>query len=231
MLPGFGAAAAVLAFISLTLCLPDNRRAFGKRSDVMSKKTPSATEPRPRDKRSVDTGSVERTVAEQAPRAGDHETHDPLPGRQLEIAALLALVQRALVPSALTNDDLDVLKELRPESPGDSVSSIACVQGGGGTGKSRLLGEVRSFAMRREIKVKEVYCHERQGIPFLPILRVVKELIAESVERKRLWQKHGVVLSRVFPEIAAELGDVHGSPGLPGDDGKIQLFDALTGIL
>jgi len=98
-------------------------------------------------------------------------------------------------------------------------------------GKSILFREAQEAARHSGVRVREAFCYERQGIPFLPILRLVKELLEESGDRRELWRRYAYVLARVFPELAGELGDGEAPIELPGEDGKIQFFDALTSII
>jgi len=98
-------------------------------------------------------------------------------------------------------------------------------------GKSILFREAQEAARQSGVRVREAFCYERQGIPFLPILRLVKELLEESGERRELWRRYAYVLARVFPELAGDLGDGEAPIELPGEDGKIQFFDALTSII
>lgn len=120
----------------------------------------------------------------------------------------------------------------------DGVSSAATVApslvllgGGSGMGKTRLFDETRAAAERLGVCVRETFCYERQGIPFLPILRLVKEMIGESGDRLALWRRYAHVLSRVFPELSAELGEEEPPIELPDEAGKTQFFDALTSII
>ncbi|MEE8143567.1 MAG: tetratricopeptide repeat protein, partial [Planctomycetota bacterium] len=155
--------------------------------------------------------------------------------RHRELQVLLALLRRTFTPAELSELDRDILAELAGEvgggEPLSAIHPLVLIQGRSGMGKSRLIAEVRSEALSSGIRVKEIFCYERQGIPFLPVLRLVKELLLESGSRDRLWRRYSSVLTRVYPELAAELGDAAEITELPGEDGKVQLFDALTGIL
>ncbi len=113
----------------------------------------------------------------------------------------------------------------------ETATSIVLLRGGSGMGKSRLFEKTQEAARELGVRVRETFCFERQGIPFLPILRLVKELIGEAPERSELWNRYAHVLTRVFPELAEDLGHDETPIELPSEDGKVQFFDALTSIL
>ncbi|NRA74550.1 MAG: tetratricopeptide repeat protein [Planctomycetes bacterium] len=125
--------------------------------------------------------------------------------------------------------------------------SLLLVSGDSGVGKTRLIEEAlvseealafeqtvpfdEGSQQQPKILCRRVHCHERQGIPFLPVLRLVKDLIYEHGENKGLWQRYAHVLSRVFPELQAELAGLKPQVPLQGKSGRIQFQQALTGIL
>ncbi len=174
-----------------------------------------------------------------APVLGPHSPRvpffDQFACRQSELDLLGTLLRRAFHPSELTEaDSKRIAAHLEHEHGAGQPStlrSLVFVQGRSGMGKSRLLRELATEAYKSGVRVKEIYCYERQGVPFLPALRMVKELVSESATRQPLWQKYARVLSRVFPELARELGEARTSSELPGEDGKLQLFDTMAAIL
>ncbi|MGA1203758.1 MAG: AAA family ATPase, partial [Planctomycetota bacterium] len=140
--------------------------------------------------------------------------------RDEELSQLLDHVRRGL--NAVTTS----------EAPdGEATTSLVLLQGSSGMGKSRLSERTREAAEEMGVRVRETFCYERQGIPFLPLLRLVKELISESADQRALWSRYAHVLGRVFPELANELGESGDLIELPGEDGKVQFFDALTSLL
>ncbi|MFN0060007.1 MAG: tetratricopeptide repeat protein [Planctomycetota bacterium] len=156
--------------------------------------------------------------------------------REAELRKLRALLNQTLMPGgADMAADLAELRALLPEESGGFAAemprSVVLLRGRSGAGKSRLLTQLKTHAESRGVLVREVHCFERQGIPFQPILRVAKELLNESPYRTIVWHKYATVLTRVFPELARELGAAPPQAELPGDDGKIQLFDALVRML
>ena len=126
-----------------------------------------------------------------------------------------------------------------PEPQSSSRTGTPCslllVSGPGGVGKTRLIEEALSLDEseddRPQILCRRVHCHERQGIPFLPVLRLIKDLIFDHGEHKGLWQRYAHVLSRVFPELQAEVGGSSNLEPLQGKSGRIQFQQTLTGIL
>ncbi len=141
--------------------------------------------------------------------------------RDSELAHLVGHVTRSLCPR---EDKVET-------SSSEQGNSLVLLRGGSGMGKSRLFERTQEAARELGIRVRETFCFERQGIPFLPILRLVKELIGESRDRQELWHRYAHVLTRVFPELAEDLGGEEPPIELPSEDGKIQFFDALTSIL
>lgn len=156
----------------------------------------------------------------------------PFACRQRELQQLLASMRCAFAPDELSPADEEYLRELGGEVGGEPPAprSLVVVGGSSGMGKSHLVQQVKTVAQGTGVRVKEVFCYERQGIPFLPILRVVKELLTESQEAASLWSQYSHVLARVYPELTAQLGGGVQAE-LPDDAGRIQLFDALTGLL
>lgn len=153
--------------------------------------------------------------------------------RENELKFLLAALRQVLSTGELSQEEQDVLQEFHD---GDAAAAarvrpLALVSGHSGIGKSRLLEEAKEVARTSGVHVKEVFCYERQGIPFLPVLRVVKELLAEAPEPRHLWEPYAPVLTRVYPELAGQLGEAEYRAELPDDLGKVQLFHALTGVL
>ncbi|MFQ5654369.1 MAG: tetratricopeptide repeat protein, partial [Planctomycetota bacterium] len=154
--------------------------------------------------------------------------------REREMKILLACLRRTLLSRDLSGEDHEILASLGgPGRDGEDHGStpLLLIRGKSGMGKSRLIEEARSVARESGIRVKEIFCYERQGVPFLPILRLVKELILESPSEEQLWKKYSYVLSRVYPELASQLGEGEAWVELPAPDGKTQFFDALTGLL
>lgn len=141
--------------------------------------------------------------------------------REGELEQLVSLISRSLRPG------------LPSDRPGESplATSLVLLRGGSGMGKSLIFREAQHRSRELGIRVRETFCYERQGIPFLPILRLVKELIEESGERQELWRRYAYVLARVFPELTEDLGGGEAPIELPGENGKIQFFDALTSII
>jgi len=91
-----------------------------------------------------------------------------------------------------------------------SHCSLALVEGEAGVGKSWLIEEAlkaRDTTESESILCCRVQCHDRQGIPFLPVLRLIKDLILQSGEDSALWKRYAHVLARVFPELRRELGE------------------------
>ncbi|MEM7166425.1 MAG: tetratricopeptide repeat protein [Planctomycetota bacterium] len=153
--------------------------------------------------------------------------------REKELQFLLAALRHVFSTGELSREEWDLLREFH-DGDADAaarVRPLALVSGHSGIGKSRLLEEAKEVARGSGVHVKEVFCYERQGIPFLPVLRVVKELLAETNDPRHLWEPYAPVLTRVYPELAGDLGEAQFSPELPDDVGKVQLFHALTGIL
>ncbi|MEM7261962.1 MAG: tetratricopeptide repeat protein [Planctomycetota bacterium] len=153
--------------------------------------------------------------------------------RRRELEKLRACLRATLAPEQLDAHDREHLDGLSDSESPEQVGlrPLALVGGESGMGKSRLSHELKAEAIAAGANSKEMFCFERQGVPFLPILRVVKDLIAESANKQALWESHASVLGRVFPEIARELGSPRSSLELPGEDGRIQLFDALYRLL
>ncbi|MGE3167123.1 MAG: tetratricopeptide repeat protein [Planctomycetota bacterium] len=155
--------------------------------------------------------------------------------RQAELDAMLASLKNFFRSADLTDGDRATLEKLVPPSErGDAlvpVRPVVLVGGSSGMGKTRILQEATRQARAWGLQVKEVFCYERQGIPFLPILRLVKDLLVESPQRGQLWDRYSHILSRVYPELVGEVGEARVTPPLPDERGKIQLFDALTSIL
>lgn len=150
--------------------------------------------------------------------------------RQHELDILRACFHATLSPTEVDDADRAALSsDEEGDHPG--LRPLALVGGASGMGKSRLSKELRTIAADGGAQVEEVFCFERQGVPFLPILRVVKKLISNSPSRVTVWEKYSAVLGRVFPELAAELGVSTAPIELPGDDGRVQLFDALCRVL
>lgn len=123
-----------------------------------------------------------------------------------------------------------------PGAGSDSRShcTLTLIEAGAGLGKSHLIHEAlqpKSDSSGLPLLCCRVQCHERQGIPFLPVLRLIKDLILQNGEESALWKRYAHVLSRVFPELREELGeDVEKLP-LPGRSGRIQFHEALGEIL
>lgn len=152
--------------------------------------------------------------------------------REPELQLLRALMRRCLAPSELRPEDSAAIAEVVDESPGDgNFRPIALVRGASGMGKSRLLSEAKAEAQASGFLVKEVFCYERQGVPLLPVLRVVKELLHESTEREQLWETYSPVLARLFPELGSELGLPSKPMVLAGEEARIHLFDSLFRLL
>lgn len=162
----------------------------------------------------------------------DHfQFFDDFSCRRDELDALLVSLKNFFSPADLTDQDRELLSRLDEDGEGAELRTFALVAGRSGMGKSRLLQEVKSVAQGSGVRVKEVFCYERQGIPLLPVLRVVKELLVESSQSQQLWDQYAPVLSRVYPELAQELGEANSNTVLSEESGKIQLFDAFAGIL
>ncbi|OUU22789.1 MAG: hypothetical protein CBC13_07130 [Planctomycetia bacterium TMED53] len=156
-----------------------------------------------------------------------------------------SLVQSSSVSAAPIQDREQLLEDLRGwihdgrelgSSP-DPISrcTLALVEGSSGVGKSWLIQESISAANTGSAEAPvlccRVQCHERQGIPFLPILRLIKDLILHSGEESALWKRYAHVLARVFPELRQELGEGELKAPLPGRSGRIQFHEALGEIL
>ncbi|MCI0652032.1 MAG: tetratricopeptide repeat protein [Planctomycetes bacterium] len=175
-------------------------------------------------------GSMKSLAANGMPTPADNFSC-----RQRELAALLTLLRLTHTPGDVTPDETEILAATQAPEKGAAGSTgwrpIVLVQGRSGMGKSRLLEKIATTAAGAGVSVKELFCYERQSVPFLPVLRAVKEVIAESTSREPLWRKYARVLARVFPDLASELGEALSVSELSGDDGKLQLFDALAGIL
>jgi len=115
-----------------------------------------------------------------------------------------------------------------------SHCTLSLIEGEIGLGKSWLIEEAlkgTSTELEEPLLCCRVQCHERQGIPFLPILRLIKDLILQSGEESALWKRYAHVLSRVFPELALVLGEEKQLDPLPGKSGRIQFHEALGEIL
>ena len=115
-----------------------------------------------------------------------------------------------------------------------SHCTLSLIEGEIGLGKSWLIEEAlkgTSTELEEPLLCCRVQCHERQGIPFLPILRLIKDLILQSGEESALWKRYAHVLSRVFPELALVLGEEKQQDPLPGKSGRIQFHEALGEIL
>jgi len=104
-----------------------------------------------------------------------------------------------------------ILKDLKnwiheghdPREGSDSKSpcTLTLVKGAAGLGKSRLIHDaLTTEAVDTDLPLLccRVQCHERQGIPFLPVLRLIKDLILQSGEESALWRRYAHVLARVF---------------------------------
>ncbi|MDE0959898.1 MAG: tetratricopeptide repeat protein [Planctomycetota bacterium] len=120
-----------------------------------------------------------------------------------------------------------------PPRKGATHCSLLLISGASGIGKTRLIAEALSEPPEDtgSILSCRVHCHERQGIPFLPVLRLVKDLIIEHGETQGLWRRYAHVLVRVFPELQKEVEGVVDQEPLSGSSGRIQFHQALTGIL
>ncbi|MGE4612724.1 MAG: tetratricopeptide repeat protein [Planctomycetota bacterium] len=119
------------------------------------------------------------------------------------------------------------------EENGAAICSLALVSGVSGVGKTHLIEAALEVPPEDvgSILSCQVNCHERQGIPFLPILRLVKDLIIEHGETRGLWRRYAHVLVRVFPELQSEVERGQQREPLSGWSGRIQFHQALTGIL
>ena len=125
-------------------------------------------------------------------------------------------------------------QELREGSDLKTPCTLTLVKGAAGLGKSRLIQDaLQSDGADSELPLLccRVQCHERQGIPFLPVLRLIKDLILQSGEESALWKRYAHVLARVFPELRQELGEEGLKMPLPGRSGRIQFHEALGEIL
>ncbi|MEC9477484.1 MAG: tetratricopeptide repeat protein [Planctomycetota bacterium] len=128
---------------------------------------------------------------------------------------------------------------LDPQATAARKSSTPCsmvlVRGPSGIGKTHLIEEalrpVEEGSDHASILSRQVHCHERQGIPFLPVLRLVKDLIGEHGASNGLWQRYAHVMCRVFPELQGEVPGLQQFEPLQGKSGRIQFHQALTGIL
>jgi len=134
------------------------------------------------------------------------------------------------------NEILDELEDLircalLAERGQGSGVALVLVRGASGQGKSRLVEDLLERLGDERPLFQEVECHERQGIPFLPVLRLIKNLIVSSLAPRELWRKYAHVLTRVFPELVEQLGGAMPPDPLPGEDGRIQFHQALTSIL
>ena len=113
--------------------------------------------------------------------------------------------------------------------------SLLLISGNSGVGKTHLIEEAlrpdESAEEEVSILCRRVHCHERQGIPFLPILRLVKDLIIDHGASTGLWQRYAHVMSRVFPELQSEVAGLPQLESLQGKSGRIQFHQALTEIL
>lgn len=178
----------------------------------------------------------------QTPLAGAHPAspptdrryplHHDFSCREAELGILRGFIRRCLAPSGLEPEDAEAMAGALDGASGDSdFRPIALVRGASGMGKSRLLSEAKSIAIASGFLVKEVFCYERQGVPLLPVLRIVKELLHESSEREQLWESYSPVLARLFPELGAELGLPSRPMVLTGEEARIHLFDSLFRLL
>lgn len=120
---------------------------------------------------------------------------------------------------------------LLPEEGRENGVALVLVKGASGQGKSRLIEDLLHRLGEERPNFQEVECHERQGIPFLPVLRLIKNLIVSSVAPQDLWRKYAHVLTRVFPELVVVMGESSDADPLPGEDGRIQFHQELTSIL
>ena len=124
---------------------------------------------------------------------------------------------------------------IEPSKRRATSCSLLLISGESGVGKTRLIEEGLAHQEDQpagaEILSRRVHCHERQGIPFLPILRLVKDLIIDHGESAGLWQRYAHVLTRVFPELQSEVAGLKNVEPLQGKSGRIQFHQALTGIL
>ena len=161
---------------------------------------PSDEEPRP-----VETAGA--LVAPPLPAA--LSSCAPFVGRTNELAALLALWERAAV----------------------AVPGAAFVGGEPGVGKSRLAGEIATQAHALGAIVLYGRCDEDLAAPLQPFIEALRTLV-QSLGPTRTRAVRGVdELARVVPELSEQLPDRATAVRADPDTERLALFDAVTNLI
>lgn len=114
------------------------------------------------------------------------------------------------------------------------IGGTVLVSGEAGVGKSRLLDEAESRAMRRGMAIVRGNCWENdRALPYAPLLDLLRSMFFSQppVDLVAHWQPYAPELIKLLPDVAAFFPDLVPSPQLEPEQEKRRLFDALCGLL
>jgi DNA-binding CsgD family transcriptional regulator len=133
----------------------------------------------------------------------------PLVGRDAELSALLAALERA----------------------GAGRPGAVLLTGDAGVGKTRLLGTAADLARERGARVLVGHCLDLGdvGVPFLPVAEVLSGLVAAADDPARAALVARPVLARLSPAVGALLGG--DAAAATGTADRLALFEAVEGLL
>src|SRR5207249_5109955 len=131
-------------------------------------------------------------------------------------------------------------EEVRGSGAGvvEATPYILLNRGETGIGKTRVFRQFRLTAAERRIPVYEIHCYDVEGIPFKPVLEVVREILRDFELSGSLRDRYRQVLEDLFPaRPGAPPGfskdGLDGPPLEPGggEAEMVRVFDALTQLL
>ncbi len=130
--------------------------------------------------------------------------------------------------------ELEILSSRLEDAAGGSAG-VVLVAGEPGIGKSRLLGQISSWAAASGAIVLRGGASEAEGMPpYLPFLEALGEYLCQiPVEELRAHAPgmRASILAGIFPEITERLGELPPGPALPPEQARLRLYESVGAFL
>jgi len=106
---------------------------------------------------------------------------------------------------------------------------LVLVAGPAGGGKTRLAEEAITYAHLRGVRVLAAKCYE-EGTPYEPVARMLREYLRTSAPEavRNALGDYAADLVRLAPEVRQTLGTIPEVIGLPPEQERARLFEAIT---